>query len=80
MCTYFSLNIKSIKSNQKVLKCFKHTLMHYWQEVLKVMEITGRNPRIWEFFFLLRGLKKTEFFNSANSQYFLQKFQGLVLG
>ena len=24
----------------------------------------------------LGGLKKTEFFNSANSQYFLQKFQG----
>ena len=47
------------------------TLMHYWQEVLKVMEITGRNPSsrikdsqirgrspsIWEFFFLLRGLR-----------------------
>ena len=47
------------------------TMMHYWQEVLKVMEITGRNPSsrikdsqirgrspsIWEFFFLLRGLR-----------------------
>ena len=32
--------------------------MHYWREVLKVMEITGRNPsRNWEFFFLLRGLR-----------------------
>ena len=25
-------------------------------------------------------LKKTEFFNSANSQYFFQNFHGLVLG
>ena len=25
-------------------------------------------------------LKKTEFFNSANSQYFFEKFHGLVLG
>ena len=25
-------------------------------------------------------LKKTEFFNSANSQYFFQKYYGLVLG
>ena len=46
-------------------------MMHYWQEVLKVMGITGRNPSsrikdsqirgrspsIWEFFFLLRGLR-----------------------
>ena len=46
-------------------------LMHYWQEVLKVMGITGRNPSsrikdsqirgrspsIWEFFFLLQGLR-----------------------
>ena len=46
-------------------------MMHYWQEVLKVMGITGgnpsskikdsqirgRSPSIWELFFLLRGLK-----------------------
>ena len=46
-------------------------MMHYWQEVLKVMEITGRNPSsrikdsqirgrspsVWEFFFLLQGLR-----------------------
>ena len=47
------------------------TMMHYWQEVVKVMEITGRNPSsrikdsqirgrspsVWEFFFLLQGLR-----------------------
>ena len=46
-------------------------MMHYWQEALKVMEITGgnpssrikdsqirgRSPSISEFFFLLRGLR-----------------------
>ena len=50
---------------------FFQAMMHYWQEVLKVMEITGRNPSsrlkdsqirgrspsVWEFFFLLQGLK-----------------------
>ena len=30
-------------------------MMHYWQEVLKVMGITGQNRSIWKFFFLLRG-------------------------
>ena len=46
-------------------------MMHYWHEVLKVMEITGRNPSsrikdsqirgrspsVWEFFFLLQGFR-----------------------
>ena len=54
-----------------VVKLERAELMHYWQEVLKVMGITGRNPSsrikdsqirgrspsIWEFFFLLQGLK-----------------------
>ena len=47
------------------------TLMHYWQEVLKLMGITGQNPgsrikdsqilglrpHIWEYFILLLGFR-----------------------
>ena len=59
------------KEAVEVIEASDVIMMHYWQEVLKVMEITGRNPSsrikdsqirgrspsIWEFFFLLRGLK-----------------------
>jgi hypothetical protein len=36
-----------MKSENSIVECAinkKNTLMHYWQEVLKVMGITGQNP------------------------------------
>ena len=62
---------QGISTNWTISWAMYLTMMHYWQEVLKVMGITGwnpssrikdsqirgRSPSIWEFFFLLRGLR-----------------------